>query len=214
MPLLEDIWDETCDFIEELKDDIIDVAENGIHAVEEFVEDPLKHTIETVEDVAEATLYIAKSNPIGNVIEGVVDSFRDAVTEPARGSVLYTDLLFGTMEHSGIYIGNNKIVELNSDGDVAVVTPQEFISGGTGINIYVSCDDTEPVGSEAVAQRAEQMVGTKKEYHLIMENCHIFSTGCLTGDFDNNETFLWMLQQNTKEHLNANTWRIWDIELT
>ena len=213
MPLLEDIWDETCDFIEELKDDIIDVAENSLHAVEEFVEDPLKHTLETVEDVAEATLYIAKSNPIGNVIEGVVDSFRDAITEPVRGSILYTDLLFGTMEHSGIYIGDNKIVELNSDGEVAVVSPQEFISGGTGINIYVSCNDTEPTGCESVAQRAEQMVGTKKDYHLINDNCHIFSTGCITGDFNNNETFLWMLQQNTQEHLGANTWRIWDIDL-
>ncbi len=212
MPLLENIWDETCDFVEELKDDIIDVTENSLHAVEEFIENPLKHTIETVEEIAEASFYIAKSNPIGSAIEGVIDSFRDAV-QPQRGSVLYTDLLFGTMEHSGIYIGDNKIVELNSHGEISVVTPQEFISGGTGINIYVSCLHTEAVGSEPIAQRAEQMVGTKKDYHLVVDNCHIFSSGCITGDFDNNETFLWMLQQNAKEYLNANTWRIWDIEL-
>ncbi len=212
MPLFEDIWDETCEFVEELKDDIIDVAENSLQAVEEFVENPLKHTIETVEEVAEATFYIAKANPIGNVIEGVIDSFRDAV-KPERGSILYTDLLFGTMEHSGIYIGDNKIVELNSNGVISIVTPQEFISGGTGINIYVSCVDTDAVGSEPTAQRAEQMIGTKKDYHFIVDNCHIFSSGCITGDFDNNETFLWMLQQNAKEYLNANTWRIWDVEL-
>ncbi|UDQ97019.1 lecithin retinol acyltransferase family protein [Lentisphaerota bacterium WC36G] len=214
MPLFDRIIESTCDIVEDLAEDIAEFADDSFHAVEDFLTSPIQHTVETVEDLSEATVYLAKSNPVGSTIEGVIDSFRDAITEPERGSVLYTDLLFGMMEHSGIYIGNNRIVELNSQGEVSIVTPSEFISGGTGINIYVSCIDENPIGCEVTAQRAERMVGTKKNYHLLNDNCHIFCSGCLTGDFNNNETFLWMLQQNAQELLNANTWRIWDVDLS
>lgn len=50
-------------------------------------------------------------NPIINIGESLIDTFRDPV-KPKLGSVLYCDLAFGYMEHSGIYIGRNKIVHL------------------------------------------------------------------------------------------------------
>ena len=54
-----------------------------------------------------------------------------------RLEVLYCDLACGFAEHSGIYIGNNQIVELNGGGDIAIVSPKEFIDGGTGVNHWL-----------------------------------------------------------------------------
>ena len=47
--------------------------------------------------------------------------FRDQV-RPKKGSIVYCDLAF-FVEHSGVYIGNNKIVHLDGSGYVEVVTP-------------------------------------------------------------------------------------------
>src|SRR5690606_2362670 len=82
-----------------------------------------------------------------NVGEYVIDLIKGRVT-PVRGSIVYCDLTAGhnLAEHSGIYIGNNRIVHLNRHGDIDVVSPQQFISGiTTGNEIYVSCEGDWPV---------------------------------------------------------------------
>jgi len=147
-----------------------------------------------------------------NIVESVVDNvFRDKVDEPEIGSVLYCDLAFGYAEHSGIYIGNNEIVNLHGNGKIEIVSPEEFIEGTTAISIYVSCIDEYPVGSIEVARRAKNMVGSKVDYNLLFNNCHQFTSGCLTGDFKNSDSFLWMLKDTAKKVLGCNTWRVWDI---
>ena len=55
------------------------------------------------------------TKPVLNMAEGIIDACRDQV-QPEIGSVLYCDLAFGYMEHSGIYIGNRQIVHLNEIG--------------------------------------------------------------------------------------------------
>jgi len=56
------------------------------------------------------------------MIEGFVDYvFRDHV-RPKIGSVVYCDLWM--VEHSGIYIGNNRIVHLDGSGKIEIVTPK------------------------------------------------------------------------------------------
>jgi uncharacterized protein YycO len=150
--------------------------------------------------------------PIYNALESIVDECRDQV-QPAVGSVLYCDLAFGYMDHSGIYIGNGQIVHLAGNGNIEVVTPKQFISGGTACSIYVSCSGTSAVGSKIVGQRAREMVGQARSYNFIMDNCHQFAAGCLTGDFDNSSNFLWMLKDQSKRTLGSDTWRYWDIKL-
>lgn len=54
------------------------------------------------------------------------------------------------------------------------------------------------------------MVGKKRNYNLLLDNCHQFASGCITGDFENNDNFLFMLKHTAKEHLNLDTWRVWD----
>ena len=76
--------------------------------------------------------------PVKNVIKKskfwIDDNFREKVT-PVEGSVLYSDLLVGA-EHSGIYIGNDKISNivvdnlLKGDSRVKVSNPENFADKG------------------------------------------------------------------------------------
>lgn len=148
--------------------------------------------------------------PIYNVLEGLYDACRDSVT-PKLGSVVYCDLAFGYMEHSGIYIGNNQIVHLNGDGLIESVSPKEFMEGTTACSIYVSSLGEHSTGSKNSAQRAINMIGRSREYNFLMDNCHQFSAGCLTGDFNDSINFLWMLKHCAGQELNADNWRYWDL---
>ncbi|MBV5341472.1 MAG: hypothetical protein J0665_18275 [Deltaproteobacteria bacterium] len=145
----------------------------------------------------------------------MLEGFNDAVfcetVTPVAGSVLYTDLCFGYAEHSGIYIGHNQIVELNAKGGISVVTPEEFISGGTGVHIYVSSFDGCAVGSKKAAKRAKYLINSQRDYNFLLSNCHQFTAGCLTNEFENGSSFLWMLKDDCQTYLGANEWRIWDV---
>ena len=135
------------------------------------------------------------------------------VPSPAIGSIVYCDLV-GAVEHSGVYIGNDLIVHLDGDGHIEAVSPNAFLGrlGGfnPAVNIYVSCDGDDPLGSESVARHANNALGRKREYNVIFDNCHQFSTGCITGNFDNSCNFLWMLQYEAEKEMGVNSWRVWD----
>jgi len=156
------------------------------------------------------------SGVIGNVLESFVDNvFRDMV-EPKIGSIVYCELALGQAEHSGVYIGDNQIVHLDGSGFIEIVSPNKFMNrlGGwnTAISIYVSCCDSYAVGSEAIAKRAKEKVGSIRDYSLLLDNCHQFTAGCITGDFENRDNFLWMLKDTAKLKMSANTWRVWDTD--
>ena len=146
-----------------------------------------------------------------NLGESIVDNvFRDKVT-PLAGSIVYCDYRFGVAEHSGVYIGNNRIVQLSGSGKVEQVSPREFVKGTTAISIYVSCCEKEAVWDTQVCIRACSQVGNRRDYNFLTDNCHQFSAGCLTGDFEEQNNFLWMLKDLTTDVLGANTWRVWDL---
>lgn len=151
---------------------------------------------------------------LGNFVESFVDNvIRDKVREPDVGAIVYCDLALGYMEHSGIYIGNNKIIHLNGKGWIEIVSPYDFIRGTTAISIYTSCIDSTPIGNYSAAERAkyyEKKVGVKN-YNFLLSNCHIFSSSCITGNTDNSDTFLWMLKDTSEKDIGVNSWRVWDI---
>ncbi|GAA6205390.1 hypothetical protein [Thalassotalea sp. SU-HH00458] len=149
------------------------------------------------------------STPIINILEGMVDSCRDPVI-PIVGSIVYCDIAFGYAEHSGVYIGNNQIIHLNGKGDIEAVSPQGFMSNTTALNIYVSCNGLYPVGGEFVAVMAQSKLYESIRYNVLLENCHIFTSGCLGGDFSNAHSFMWMLKDEAKKCIQATTWRQWD----
>ena len=129
---------------------------------------------------------------------------------PEKGSVLYCDLSFGIAEHSDIYVGDNRIVHLNGKGEIAVVSPAAFLSPFALQDIYVSCMENSAVGSERAANHALSMVGKKRNYNLVMNNCHQFTTGSLTGNFENSSKHLTFLKMQAKDTLGADTWHLWD----
>ena len=148
---------------------------------------------------------------------GLLKSFIDNVIRdtvvPVKGSVVYCSL-FEYAEHSGIYIGKNKIVHLDGSGIIEVVSPKEFIErlGGfnTAISIYVSCNGLSATGTNTIARRAKKMVGKGRKYHVILDNCHQFTSGCITGNFENSDNFLWMLKSSANNVLSTNKWRVWN----
>lgn len=152
------------------------------------------------------------------MVGGLLGSFIDNVIRdrvyPVKGSIVYCDLAFGTGEHSGIYIGNNKIVHLDGSGDIETVSPRRFLNRLKGFNsaisIYVSCDGESPVGSKKVAKKAKNMIGNSRYYNVILDNCHQFTSGCVSGNFENSDNFLWMLKHTAESEINANTWRVWE----
>ena len=138
---------------------------------------------------------------------------------PVPGSIVYCDLGVGNAEHSGIYIGGGRIVELSGSGRIVKVSPRQFTDNITTIDktIYVSAvgDGCHAIGSQMVAHRAETMIGKERNYNLIMDNCHQFTAGCILDDFDNSNNFLWMLKDVVQKDMNqgnAMQWLVWDWE--
>lgn len=154
-------------------------------------------------------------NPLYKFVESFVDNVvRDCIDEPAPGSVVYCALAMGYVDHSGIYIGNNEIVHLDGSGAIEIVSPAQFLNRLDGwnlaISITVSCANGNPVGSREVASRARQQVGRVIDYKLLTNNCHAFSAGCLSGDFDNWSVTMAALKSAAKTHLGATEWRVWN----
>ena len=161
-----------------------------------------------------------------------VDStIRDKV-RPLPGSVVYCDLWLA-VEHSGIYVGDGHISNIEVDGvaesTVRASDPAGFTSKSTlGRKIYVSCDGNGAVGHKAVARGAKKHLGERAFYGLVFKNCHQFSTRCVNyagtvqGQVALIDSALSLLPDGTVEptmaalkraaraRLGATKWRLWD----
>lgn len=189
-------------------------------AIRSIITNPAKAILDTLEDLNN----VVDGKPIGSIKKAktgnqFADSFIDNVikdkVKPKVGSVVHCGLLANQIDHSGIYIGYNKIAHLDGSGKIEVVTSEVFLNRLGGLNmaisIYVSCKDGKSVGSRTVAERAKRKIGKRVKYDLINNNCHIFSSGCLTNKFDNNDGFFSELEETTERVLGSNEWRVWDI---
>lgn len=137
---------------------------------------------------------IRNSIDINNVTNNLDDvlfkvSMRDSVSlDGCAGAVVFCNLAI-ILEHSGIYIGNKRIVELNGDGYIREIDYSTFLNDSlfrTGLNIFTFTDlNGNVLYSRGIAYRAEFRIGEKKNYNLIFENCHKFSAGCISGNFEN-----------------------------
>lgn len=123
--------------------------------------------------------------------ETIFDTIFNDNVEPGIGALVYCELF--KMEHSGIYLGGNRIAQLNGKGNIEVVSPSSFTDNITTIDrdifIPVKTDGT-PISLYTAAENAKKMIGNKRDYNLILDNCHQFCSGCITGDFDNVDNFL------------------------
>ncbi|MCD9543402.1 hypothetical protein GLP24_00680 [Photobacterium carnosum] len=160
-----------------------------------------------------------------NVAEHVIDNYIFDKVIPIIGSVVYCDFIISgsLIQHSGIYIGCDEIVHLNSKGVVEKVSSDEFLSGLGGLmcgsSIYVSCDGVNPVGCDYISSVAESHVGNVYNYGLLKFNCHQFVSGCILGlviDPDDMEAIdfihstLTGVKTNARFNMDSNNWRVWD----
>ncbi|MCA1056964.1 hypothetical protein LCM10_18535 [Rossellomorea aquimaris] len=174
------------------------------------VTEPIKIAIQIIDD-SEGSLNKHKSTiaPIGLTAN-------KSKVEPSFGSPIYTDLGFGTEGHSGIYVGNNKVVALKGNGEISECSLVDFTSHPTTVHqhIYVPYFTDAPywsIGFPLAGSRAMAAVGKSRKYHVFMDNCHQFCSGCFTGDFENADNALWMLKDTiAKSHGEAIHWKKWD----
>lgn len=158
---------------------------------------------------------LSSTVPGYSAAESIVDNYVRDTVSPKPGSILHCSLY--TAEHSGIYIGNGEIVELSgklsrNSGDIHITNKSGFTAGTNALTVYVACygDGSEPIGLEAVAQRARALVGQTRNYHLFNNNCHMFTSGCITGNFNNDDNFFIDLQNTIREIYDDFNWRAWN----
>ncbi len=156
----------------------------------------------------------AAAASLANLGESLLDEVFFDKVKPVKGSIVYCDLAL-IAEHSGVYIGGGRIAHLDGSGTVEIVTAKTFLKRLGGYNpamrIYVSCDEDGAVGSQEIAKRAKAAAGKNRDYNLILDNCHQFASGCISGDFENADNFLCMLKHTAQNSINATNWRVWDL---
>ena len=98
--------------------------------------------------------------------------------KPAVGSVLCCGI-GGILDHTGIWVGDNTIIELDGNGLIKPISANRFTQERSGQYIFVACDSkAQPLASELAAQRAINQLYTYRDYHLIENNCHQFIWSC------------------------------------
>lgn len=151
---------------------------------------------------------------LGKFFDSFIDNVFKDMVKPVEGSIVHCSLAH-VFEHTGIYIGNETIVHLEGEGLIEIVTPRQFInrldSKNPAMSIYVSCIDTTPVGSREIANRAKAYIGDFVKYDVLTNNCHKFTSSCITGNPNNIDTTFTELEYTIKKHLGANEWRVWDL---
>ncbi len=144
------------------------------------------------------------SNP---PLKRLASIFLQEEVQPKRGSIVYRKL--GLAEHSGIFIAKQKIVQLSGTGYIEYVDYRRFCGSNPFNQMYVACDSEGRVlHSEAIAERAERSVGQYRNYNLLLDNCHQFSAGCVTGDFENSDNFFVFLEHSIEQQFGVTLdWR-------
>lgn len=125
---------------------------------------------------------------------------------PVKGCIVRCNLGV-LLDHSGIYVGNGKIVNLTRNGEIKLENFQSFFPPGTDPNsnkIYTAClDGTNIVlHSKEAYKRALQKVNHSSKYNILFNNCHRFTCGCINGNFENETVSFSMLEENILRNIN------------
>lgn len=123
------------------------------------------------------------------------------------GSVIACDLAYGIIDHSGIYVGNNEVIELNGNGLIRKISIEEFIRDGkirTGENIHTATWKNESISCAQWAYNAEKLLNEPVNYHLALCNCHNFIFTCISeGELFSPKPFKFEVQY---QKLSTNIW--------
>ena len=96
----------------------------------------------------------------------------------------------GVLDHTGIWVGEDTIIELDGNGLIKPVSAQRFTDTRTGKGIFIACDSLGvPLASEMAAHRAVAQIFQVRDYHLLDNNCHQFIWECFQTDSKKITTF-------------------------
>jgi hypothetical protein len=180
---------------------------------------PLLGVLALAHSTVKVTAEVVKSNQE----KSVEDNF-----EPDFGTIVYCNL--GPAEHSGVYTRDGKIAQLNGNGKIELVSLKQFTDNMSTVNkkIMVPFPADDPIGNcdtwwewigpvfdDNIGKRALSMIGKKRDYNFVLDNCHQFCAGCITGKFDNEINFFFFLENLIEQKVNFGdsiTWFEWDWE--
>lgn len=155
--------------------------------------------------------------PVPPIVNPLINKIRYPSTsvEPGKGSPIYCDLGFGFVEHSGIYIGNFEAIQLNGRGLVEVVNLFDFTDNisTTSRDVFFPLDKVNsiPIEFDEAYDNALRKRGKLIKYNVVLNNCHKFTSGCLTGDFNQNNQLLDFMKCTTEQVYGKKIiWRRWD----
>ncbi|QYJ80084.1 lecithin retinol acyltransferase family protein [Shewanella acanthi] len=116
--------------------------------------------------------------------------------------------VFGVIEHTGIWLDDDCIVELHGSGLIRAVSVKRFLAGRTGSQIFIACNHRhQPLVAEDIAktfgvstdesviERAGRAIYQYRDYDLFDNNCHRFVWFCLTGDEESIKGFMALNQK-------------------
>ncbi|MEW6990933.1 lecithin retinol acyltransferase family protein [Colwelliaceae bacterium 6441] len=102
----------------------------------------------------------------------------EQVVKPQVGAIVCCGI-GGVLDHSGIWVDDNTIVELDGEGLIKPISVQRFTKERSGKQIFIACDsDAKPLACEMAAQRALNQLFQMRDYHVIDNNCHHFIWQC------------------------------------
>jgi len=98
--------------------------------------------------------------------------------KPEIGAIVCCGIV-GVLDHTGIWLGDNSIAELDGNGLIKPISSQRFIKERSGKQIFIACDSlAQPLLSEIAANNAAQQLFQYRDYHVLDNNCHQFVWQC------------------------------------
>ncbi len=143
---------------------------------------------------------------------------------PLVGSILRTELM-GYIDHSGIYLGNNEVIEIvnkEDKGYVTIIDFNSFVQSSwlrTGVSVYIAIDrlSKDIIKDEKIANIARKHNGKINDYQLLNNNCHSFVHKCIINEEFDKITKIWKfihLTESISKNMNNNRqveWVVCDI---
>ncbi len=126
--------------------------------------------------------------------------------QPQIGAIVCCGVA-GILDHTGIWIGDNTIAELDGNGLIKPISSQRFIKERSGKQIFIACDSlAQPLASDFVSERAIKQLFSYQDYHVLYNNCHQFVWQCFpsqqSGEFQQNITTFRELNYNIAHYFN------------
>ncbi len=118
--------------------------------------------------------------------------------------------LGGLLDHTGILVDAETIVELHGSGLIKAISPQRFLQERSGNEIFVACDAKgNALADDLIAQRAIKQIYEYQEYDLLKNNCHRFVWQCISGQPLELTTFHQLNKQLSKKFNRKIYWDKW-----